>query len=106
LQNDPWLEMNGKAVPPRDESGRIETGKPAVTLADQAVTALCISEQGMTGDEKFKRGLLAERIYRAKAEVELTIEEAALVKEVSGKYLNTIALVQIWRAMEGEKPEK
>ena len=89
--NNPLKELNGSDV--------VDPNKQVITVAHQCVLALCVQEE-IDGMEKMRRGELAEKIFRAKDEVELTIEEVALVKQLVGKYLSTLAVMQIWRLLE------
>lgn len=50
---------------------------------------------------KYKRGRLAEKIYGAE-EVEITLEEATLIKDIVGKTQNSTTIVRIWDILEGK----
>ena len=82
-----------------DGSDVVGQNKQVVTVSQQCILALCVQEE-IDGIEKMKRGLLAEKIFKANGEVELTIEEIALLKHLSGKYLSTLGVMQIWRLLE------
>ena len=84
-----------------DGSDVVGQNKQVVTVSQQCILALCVQEE-IDGIEKMKRGLLAEKIFKANGEVELTIEEIALLKQLSGKYLSTLGVMQIWRLLEKE----
>lgn len=89
--NVPLKELDGSDV--------VGQNKQVVTVAHQCVLALCVQEE-IDGMEKMRRGELAEKIFKAKDEVEFTIEDVALVKQLVGKYLSTVAVMQIWRLLE------
>ena len=89
--NIPLRELDGNVV--------VDPNKKIITVASQCVLALCVNEE-IDGMEKMKRGELAEKIFKAKDELDLTIEEVALVKQLVGKYLSTVAVMQIWRLLE------
>ena len=89
--NVPLKELDGSDV--------VGSNKQVVTVSQQCILALCVQEE-IDGFEKMKRGELAEKIFKAKDEVELTIDEIALVKQLSGKYLSTLGVMQIWRLLE------
>lgn len=89
--NVPLKELDGNDV--------IGSNKQVVTVSQQCILALCVQEE-IDGVEKMKRGELAEKIFKAKDDVEFTIEEVALVKQLVGKYLSTVAVMQIWRLLE------
>ena len=91
--NVPLKELDGSDV--------VGQNKQVVTVSQQCILALCVQEE-IDGIEKMKRGLLAEKIFKANGEVELTIEEIALLKQLSGKYLSTLGVMQIWRLLEKE----
>ena len=89
--NVPLQELDGSAV--------VDQNKKTITVAHQCVLALCVNEE-IDGMEKMRRGELAEKIFKAKDEEDLPIEEIALVKQLVGKYLSTVAVMQIWRLLE------
>lgn len=60
-------------------------------------------KQGNEGKEKFKRYQLAERINAAEKAgslVEITVEEAATIKEIAGHWLTPKAIGPVWNALE------
>lgn len=61
-------------------------------------------EKGLTPEEKFKRGKLAEKIYSAKGEVEVSAEEVAEIKKLIGKAYGQLIVIRTWELLEG-KPE-
>ena len=84
-----------------DGSDVVGQNKQVVTVSQQCILALCVQEE-IDGIEKMKRGLLAEKIFKANGEVELTIDEVVLIKQLVGKYLSTLGVMQIWRLLEKE----
>jgi hypothetical protein len=58
-------------------------------------------EANLPGEEKVKRYKLANRIYQSKCETDLTIEEAALIKKLTGKLFGPLIVGQIWSILEG-----
>ena len=82
-----------------DGSDVVGQNKQVVTVSQQCILALCVQEE-IDGIEKMKRGLLAEKIFKANGEVELTIDEVVLIKQLVGKYLSTLGVMQIWRLLE------
>lgn len=83
------------------------TGKREMTLKLAAVNALQAQfedERALDGEEKFKRGKLAEKIYLG-VDVDLTIEEIAKVKKLIGKAYGPNVVTPAWTALEGEKPK-
>jgi len=65
----------------------------------QALTMLRQQDQGLSGEEKFKRGLLAERIY-TNDEIELEAEDISLLKKLIGETFNAIIILRTWRMLD------
>lgn len=83
----------------------LREGNRDVTLGMVAVNCLLMNfpdEVKLSGEDKFKRGKLAERIYE-KADVEITVEEAALMKMLIGKGGATWVVTQAYSAIEAAR---
>jgi len=75
----------------------------AFTLKNACVTALQIQfddEKGLSGEDKFKRHKLVEKIYAAKGEIDMTVEEVTLVKKIIGKAYGTLIVGRCWELLE------
>lgn len=74
------------------------------TLRLAAVNALVAAnpKEQISGDEKVKRYLLATRIFSGDDELELTAEEAALVKKVIGDGFGAVIVGQAWGLLDGK----
>ena len=74
----------------------------ALTLASVAVSALMGTyqdEQGITGEEKFKRYQIAQRLSSAGTQ-EVTAEEVALIKRLIGKAYTPMVVGPAYIALE------
>jgi hypothetical protein len=65
----------------------------------RALTTLLPEDQKLAGDEKFRRGLLAERIHSSD-EIELKAEEIALLKKLIGQLFSAVVILRIWRILD------
>ncbi len=75
-------------------------GNPAVLrgVAIDALLAVFGDEQNLAGEEKLKRYIVAEKVY--KHEDDLTVEELALLKKLIGKAYNPLIVGQAWKIIE------
>ena len=81
----------------------VEAGKP-ITLKQMAILALSVAipdEQGVGGDEKFKRYQLADRISQSTEAVEVTAEEIAKIKMLLGKGWGAMIVGPSYMLLEG-----
>jgi len=80
-----------------------EFGKP-LTLKHIIIRALLTQQQNdpSTGEEKYHRYKLAENISSAANEIELTTEDAALIKKLIGKLFVPIIVGRAYDDIEGK----
>ncbi len=80
---------------------KTQSGEPW-TLKEALATACLGTYQGdnPTGDEKYKRWKLANKIEAANTEVELAAEEVVLLKKLSGAVFPTLSAGAIWSMLE------
>lgn len=84
----------------------IETGKEGekkpFLLKHACIEALMGDLQGenQTGEQKLKRATLAKRIYDG-SEIEITPEEATLIKERIGKAYSAIVVYSAYKILNG-----
>lgn len=87
------------------EGKEIKDGKNAITLKNIMVEA-CVTaikgDEAQSGEEKLKLYQLATKIQEAKKEIDLTIEEIALIKDRIGKGYNVLTVGQAWQMLEGK----
>jgi hypothetical protein len=87
------------------EGKEIKDGKNAITLKNIMVEA-CLTnlkgDDGQSGEEKLKLYQLATKVQEAKKEIDLTIEEIALIKERIGRGYNILTVGQAWQMLEGK----
>jgi hypothetical protein len=94
------LDLRG--VPIMDE------GQPAMLglVCVKALTAT-IAGETLPGEKKFERWMIAKRIYdAAQADldpVEFSVQEVALLKELTGKIYGTEVVGSIWALFESAK---
>ena len=88
-------DLDGKAI---IGDGRDLTLKQ---IACNALSLIFNDEQNLSGEEKAKRGLLAMRIY-ANTEIDLTVEEVALIKKLIGKAYGPLIVAQAWEILENQ----
>ncbi|MCA8237772.1 hypothetical protein [Burkholderia cenocepacia] len=85
-------EIDGTPMPDKDGP---------VTLKAVCANALLFNGRDeLTGEEKLGRYRLARRIYDASGIVEITIEEAAKLKDVIGKYCVPVVAGQVMELIE------
>ncbi len=61
-------------------------------------------EENLIGEEKLKRYMLAEKVYKTEAEVELIAEEASLIKLLVGKMYVTVIVGAVYLMLENNWP--
>lgn len=88
-------DLDGKAI--KGEGGELTLK----SICCNALTVIFQDEQGLSGEEKAKRGLLAMRIY-ANTEIDLTVEEVALIKKLIGKAYGPLIVAQAWNMLESQ----
>lgn len=78
-----------------------EKGKP-VLLNGLCVNALLADYQGevLTGAQKLDRYKLAKRLHVTADEIEITVEEAALIKELVAKSYTPLVVGNVYAALE------
>ena len=76
-------------------------------LRDAAVMALDLQfkdSPALEAKEKYRRGDLARRIFRAREAIELEVGDVALIKEVIGKAYGPKIVVEAWDILENGTP--
>ena len=67
---------------------------------------MCSSDLGITGEEKLKRWELALKIKNSSDPVDVTVEEASLLKKLLTRIYGTIVVGQAYKLLEDTKSEK
>ncbi|SCB18581.1 hypothetical protein [Rhizobium lusitanum] len=78
------------------------TSDEAPTLGDVSVKALVENLRGdevASGEDKFKRAVLAQKILPG-GEIELPVEELATVKDRIGKACHPVVVLAAWNLLE------
>ena len=76
---------------------------PVLTLATVAENALLASyqdEANLSGDEKIKRFLIAEKIAKDPKDPKLGLDELALIKKLVAKAYNPLITGDMWKALD------
>jgi hypothetical protein len=88
---------------------QLEPGKPVVQsvttmtaamACGDALNTLFEDERTLPGIEKHKRGKLAQRVYDAKGEIDLSTEDIAEIKKCLGKKYNPLIVCQVFDILE------
>lgn len=89
------LDLNGEAIKTKQDSDLV--------MSEVCCNALLAEIQGeqATGEEKLKKFLLAKRIHVATDQIDVTVEEAALLKRLIGKLYGALVSGQAWQILEG-----
>lgn len=88
--NQSFKDFKGEAI--------VENGKEK--SISEMIATLLFSGQGITKNEdKLKAFSLSQRIYNAKSAIEITVEEASMIKKVAeslsaGAYSQVIAIIE------------
>ena len=83
-------------TPVKDEKGE------SVFLRNLAVNALYGTfedERGISGEEKMKRGLLADKIFPG-GDVDVTPEEIVMIKKLIGKGFSTLVVTRAYQLLD------
>lgn len=67
-----------------------------------ALTQLFEDERSLSGVEKHKRGKLAQRVFDAEGEIDLSAEEITTIKTCVGKHFNPLVVAQIYDILESD----
>lgn len=93
-------DADGAAV--ADCAGSDCAGKPPLTLgriALHALTATFEDEKNLAGEEKFKRGQFAMRVYKGDT-VTLNAEDTALLKRLIAKAYGPLVVIKTWPLLD------
>jgi hypothetical protein len=77
--------------------------KEFLKLIDVAINALLTFDEKSTGEEKFKRYNIAKEIHSNLNEIDLRLEDIAMIKSLIGKIYSPLVVGQTWKMLEGEK---
>lgn len=98
--NAPILNLDGN---------EITEGGEAVTLRSVAINALLATladgagrPEQLGGTEKVRLATLAQAIHSAEDELDLEVEDVALIKERIGRAYQPLAVMQAWKLLEGK----
>lgn len=108
--------LDGKELKERKAPEAGSEGLPAevwITIAKLIVNALLalFEHKQVSGEEKFKRYNLANRVLKAEkegGEMECSLEEANLIKQCAGEALPTFQAGKVWEFLEkpADEPEE
>ncbi len=89
------LDLQGKEV-----QGENET---ALTLKEVCVNALQLiftDEKAISGLEKLKRGILAEKIFLSEKPLELNAVEITTIKDLVAKAYGPLVVLRAWKVLD------
>lgn len=86
---------------PEDKEHTVEA-----TMADVIQAELLKEDPTGTPTERFESYLIAKRIKNGKGEIELTVEELAVIKKIGGKNPNPLIVGRIWEIVEDLESKK
>ncbi len=88
----------------KDDKGKVieGTGDPITLkfLCTNALEKVYNSENSLSGQEKYERGVLAKRIYAADNSIDLKSEEITLLKKLIGMAYSSLVIEQAWNMLE------
>ena len=90
--NQKLVGVNGKDIQTPESN--------AMTLKDVCIGSLLTPVQEDKEKEKFDKYTIYKKINTSKSEVDLTIEELAIVKKAIGKFQPPLILGQCWELIE------
>lgn len=88
LTNGQQITNNGKSVLIKD-------------IIEQLLSGNYDDERNLSGAIKFQRGLLGAKVAKG-GDIEFTIEELAIIKEIVGKGGTVPVVLQVWKILETE----
>ena len=101
------LETITKVVKEKCETcGQLKTEKIQMSLGYgcyEALSAVVESDKNETGEDKYKRGKLGEKIINAIAPIDISAEDIVLIKERVGQLYGPVPVVVIYDLLEGKK---
>lgn len=101
------LDLNKQPVMRTKENGeKTDEPVPVKVIITNALLAAFEDERELSGEDKYKRFKLADRINSAEGEVEISGEELALVKKMVGKGYNVLAVGHIYNLLESLESKK
>lgn len=92
------ISYDGRPIEDLDESGksvRLHLG----TICARALVMVGKDEE-LTGQQKFDRTKVALKIHDNRDGVDLTVEEVAMIKDVTGRVFNPAVVFAIWTLLE------
>ena len=78
------------------------------TLGSVCIAALdsTTGAGNLAGKDKYRRGWLADRIFRAKAPISIKAEDLVTIKELVGQAFSPIVVKQAWDILDPQEEEK
>ena len=83
-----------------DDKDIIIGNRPAMTLRDVIVSSILNPAEKETQEQKYEKYSLFKKLKDAKDEVELKIEDIALIKKAIGEIQPPLVLGQCWDLLE------
>jgi hypothetical protein len=101
-----FRNLDEKPIPKEDPTPEDPQHKSEVSMAEVVQAELLKEDPTGTPTERFESFLLAKKIKQGEGEIDLTVEELALIKKISGKNPNPLIIGRIWEIVEALEPTK
>lgn len=92
--------------PLKNLDGSVSEGAPL--LRDVSIRALVEtldSDRNKSGEDKFKRAVLAQRLLGS-SDIEVSVEEVSLIKQRIGEFFAPVLVYGAWKILEGSEDER
>ena len=97
VTSQPMLDLSGQ---PLDGGTGAKTPLTFGSIAETALLMAFGDEASLPGAGKVTRFLLACKLHAAGISADITVEEAALIKQLVAKAYNTLVVGRIWDALD------
>lgn len=106
FKKQPLLNLNGVKMNRVELDENKQEVRVSLNLDDVVMLNLNKEDSTCTPSERFSRFLLSEKIKEADGEVDLTVDELAMIKKVVGDNPNPLIVGRVWKYIESELGEK
>lgn len=98
------IGYDGEVVRTQERAWEKDSPLIDMTLGIASVRALTagIQEERIQGEEKFKRGELARRIYNSSGDIDISVEDAAIIKKLIGAVFLPTVVEASWPILDGK----
>lgn len=93
-------DLDGEALKVIDHKTEIES---LLTLRRIIIDSLLLNERDLDGEQKLNRFNLAKKIHEADSIIEVTVEEAVLIKTLVNKRYSTLVYARVNEVLENQE---